>query len=75
MPDNEGSDRLNDLLPEGYIPLGFIVSIKALNADGEVVLVQRTSDGLNAWEAAGMAMSLSDDLRDCLREAGAVTDD
>lgn len=60
---------VTDCLEEGYIPLAFIASIKALNADGEVVLVHRATEGLNSWEAVGMAMSLSDDLRDGLRQA------
>lgn len=67
MPDEDNSEKITDLLPEGYISIGFIASIKALRPDGEVTLLHVTRGGLNPWEQIGMATSLQDDLRDDLR--------
>lgn len=55
------------MLPEGYISLGFVATVKALRPDGEVVFTHVTHGGLNSMELIGMVTSLHDDLRDDLR--------
>lgn len=67
MPDEIEDDRITDMLPEGYISLGFVASVKALRPDGEVVFTHVTHGGLNAMELIGMVTSVADDLRDDLR--------
>lgn len=54
-------------LPEGYVLLSYTAAIKALDADGEVVLINTSSDDLTAWEALGMLIYAADALRDSLR--------
>lgn len=54
-------------LPDGYTPLEVVYTVKCLDEDGALALVNGASDGLNTWEAMGMATSLADDLRDALR--------
>lgn len=49
-------------LPEGVTALECILSIKALDEEGNVRLFERTSDGLTGWEALGMAHTLTDSL-------------
>jgi hypothetical protein len=39
------------------------VSLKALDEEGDVVIVNGRSDDLTAWEALGMLVSATDDLR------------
>lgn len=60
-------DSLYSILPEGYIPVGFVASIKALDTDGDVCLVNAKSPEVSRWEAVGMLTSLMDDMRDELR--------
>lgn len=72
MADREDqvTDRISDLLPDGCISLGFVASIKALSPDGSVSLYHCRSLDLNNWEAAGMLVSALDDQRDELRGIG-----
>lgn len=53
--------------PEGFIALDWVAAIEALDDEGNVVLVTRTSKNVTAWKAAGMALSLSDDMRSALQ--------
>ena len=52
-----------DDLPEGFTALEIVYSVKCLDEDGSVSLVNGASDGLNTWEALGMVISAADDLR------------
>jgi hypothetical protein len=61
--------RIADLLPAGHIPIGFAVSIKALDEAGELCLVNTRSQEITAWEAVGMLTSAADDVRAAMREA------
>lgn len=56
-----------DMLPENYICLGFVAVVKCLDADGELAIVNLRADGIPKWEAVGMHMQATDDLRDQLR--------
>lgn len=60
-------DRISDLVPEGYTPLDIAFSIKCLDDDGNVTLVNGFSETLNAWERIGMLQSALDDARDAMR--------
>jgi len=61
-------------LPEGAIPYGFVISIKAIGPEGNEMLVH-DADGVTTWEAIGMATSMTDDLRDALRSPGPELED
>jgi hypothetical protein len=50
-------------LPEGAVPLEYIISVKALDENGYVCLYTQRSGGCTPWEALGMAVSLADGLR------------
>jgi hypothetical protein len=50
-------------LPDDITPLECVVTIKALDGEGTVVLYERISDGLATWEALGMTITLADSLR------------
>lgn len=54
-------------LPDGYTPLEVIVAVKCLSESGHVALVHRFSRNLTTFEAVGMAVSLSDSLRQHLQ--------
>jgi hypothetical protein len=56
-------------LPDGVTALECVVTIKALDEEGDVSLYERKSRGLNSWEALGMVTTLADTLRN--RLAGA----
>lgn len=45
-------------LPDGYTLLEWAASMKCLNEDGEVFLLNVTSETLTAWESLGMCHSL-----------------
>lgn len=47
-------------LPDGVTALECVMSIKALDEDGNVRLFERSSEGLTGWEALGMAHTLMD---------------
>ncbi|MFE3202232.1 hypothetical protein [Embleya sp. NPDC059237] len=59
----DDESRLTDLLPEGCVLLEYAVSIKALDEDGDVMLLNYRTPGLAAWEALGMFTSATDTLR------------
>lgn len=63
MIEAQAESRIADLLPEGYTALGFAVSIKALDRDANVCLLNRHTEELAPWEAAGMLLSALDDVR------------
>ncbi|MFF1792649.1 hypothetical protein ACFVXQ_00150 [Kitasatospora sp. NPDC058263] len=54
---------LADALPEGYTPIGIVASIKALNEAGDIVILNYRQPGLPSWEALGMLVSATDDVR------------
>lgn len=54
---------LSDLLPDGAVLLGFAASVKFLDSNGEVTLVNVRSEDISAWEAVGMLTSGLDDFR------------
>lgn len=45
-------------------PLGAVVCVKGLDADGNVAYWSRSTEGLSMTEAQGMALGLLDDLRE-----------
>ncbi|MER5350596.1 hypothetical protein ABT093_09720 [Kitasatospora sp. NPDC002551] len=63
-PDPYG---MADALPEGCIPLGITGIIKALDADGDTVIVTYRQPGITAWEALGMLIAAADDMRASLQ--------
>jgi len=65
--DSQHNPRISELLPEGYVPLDYVVAVEALNEEGEVVLITCSSPSLTPWKHAGMLTSALDDVRDSLR--------
>ena len=61
--------RLIDGLPDGFMPVGFVCSVKALSPSGDLVLLHSHTSQVTTWEAIGMLTSHLDDLRDGLRKA------
>lgn len=55
--------KMSDIVPEGAMVLDFVVSVKALDADGTVIIINGRSPGLSQWEAIGMFTVALDDLR------------
>lgn len=53
---------ISDYLPEGYVPLGFVGAIKALDENGEPCFWM-TRDGVASWEAIGILLPFTDALR------------
>lgn len=67
-PDNPDEfGRIDELAPKGYMILGFVTSLKALNTEGELVLLHRVSKDITPWEGLGIATSMADDLRESLK--------
>ena len=62
MP-RETPDKISDLLPEGFIPLGIVVGIKCLNAEGDISLATYRSPDMSAWEALGILVTLTEDSK------------
>lgn len=60
-------DRISDMIPEGYTPLDIAFSVKCLDVDGNVTLINGSSETLTAWEKVGMLTSALDDARDEMR--------
>lgn len=50
-------------LPDGYTPLEAVCVVKALDEDGSVALLVRSTDSLNAWESLGMLDVAADTTR------------
>ena len=67
--------RLCDLLPEGHVATGFVVTLEAITPDGNNFLYARMSQGMTPWKAIGMTTSTLDDLRDGLRNQVRVAAD
>lgn len=59
--------RLIDCLPEGVTPVGFVVAIEVMDADGDMYLHVRGSEGISPWKGVGMLINASDQLRDDMR--------
>lgn len=53
-------------LDEGCVALEVVMSIKAIEENGDVRIYERTSPGLSEWEALGMAITLADGMRQSL---------
>ncbi|MER6832695.1 hypothetical protein ABT320_01675 [Streptomyces cellulosae] len=58
-----GQPDLTSLLPDGYVLVDFVVSMQALDASGDMVLLNYRTPDLTAWEALGMLTCASDDIR------------
>lgn len=54
--------NLADRLPADAVLVGYVASIKFLDANGELCLLHVSSD-VPAWEALGMVTSARDDIR------------
>lgn len=52
--------------PDEYVELESLTITKALNADGDMVLVTEKTEGLSCWEAIGMCVTTADTLRKAL---------
>jgi hypothetical protein len=59
--------RLIDCLPEGATPVGFVVAIEAMDAEGDLYLHVRGSEGMSPWKGVGMLINAADQLRDDMR--------
>lgn len=59
--------RLIDCLPEGSTAIGFVVAIEAMDAEGNMYLHVRGSEGMAPWKGVGMLINASDQLRDDMR--------
>lgn len=64
-------------IPEGWTVLEWAATIKCLDDEGQMRLVNTITPGLNTWEAVGMMTSLLDDTRNILSGllVGDVEDD
>lgn len=62
-PQADNPTQLTEVVPDGCVLLEYVVSMKALDSDGDVVIVNYRSPGLTSWEALGMLTCLSDDIR------------
>jgi hypothetical protein len=56
-----------DAVPEGYVVLEVVVSMRALDGDGEVCLLNHRSGGLTPWDALGMLITAADDQRTAMQ--------
>lgn len=72
MPDHDAPTalgvELKGALPEGALVVDVLLIAKILDGDGDLALVQMVTPGLRTWEAAGMALALTDQLRGGLRD-------
>jgi hypothetical protein len=59
--DNEWD--ITSYLEEGCMPLGFVVAVKYLNADGEVSLLTGASSEISHWERLGMHLTAVEDVK------------
>lgn len=73
MPDVFGV-RLEEL-PEGISPIEALVVVKALDEDGDLTFYSRCSDGLSTWEAIGMLITTTDQLRKAFSASFVPEDD
>lgn len=62
MPEVFGLDL--EPMPEGWTPLEAFVVLKALDDDGDVALLTRSTDGVRVWDAVGMLTCALDTQRD-----------
>lgn len=62
-------------LPADITPLEAIVSIEALDADGNLVLVNKRTRGLSPWKAWGMLQYAIEDFTAADQEEAATGDD
>jgi hypothetical protein len=73
---SDGDDGANTFpLPEGYTLLEWAASLKCLNADGEVALLNVTSENLTPWESLGMCHSLFLDAQSRMQTSYEYEDD
>lgn len=59
--------ELDGELPEGWVPLEVVVTVKCLDQDGDVAMDHFASHGVNSFEAWAMTQWTADTLRDGLR--------
>ena len=62
QPDSERPAPLQFDLPYGTMSLGYILLVKALDADGELVVIHE-AEGLNEWEEIGMLPQYVDNIK------------
>lgn len=67
--------ELRGELPEGSMVVDVLVVAKILDAEGRVCLVQMSTPELRTWEAAGMALTLTDRLRSAMQASFEADDD
>ena len=60
--------KLDSDIPDNWTILEVVGVAKCLDEDGGVALVHIASEGLNAWEAAGMLLYGLDANRDLMQE-------
>jgi hypothetical protein len=56
-------------LPDNYTPLEAISIVKCLDDEGDVVLVNRCTDGLKVWDIVGLLTVTLDDARAAASES------
>jgi hypothetical protein len=56
-------------LPDNYTPLEAISVVKCLDDEGDVVLVNRCTDGLKVWDIVGLLTVTLDDARAAASES------
>lgn len=61
--------------PDEWTPLEAVVSIKCLDDRGEVCLLSQKTENLSTWEAIGMLISATDDMRAVMSGAFAANED
>jgi hypothetical protein len=62
-------------VPEEFQVLEAVTSMKCIDHNGSVCLLNIKSDALNTWEAIGMLVSAQDDLRAVLQSVCEEDDD
>jgi hypothetical protein len=75
LPDYDSSTTVGELVPPGYTVLDYTMQVKALNPEGEVVMITVKTPSLAPWEAYGMVMSHTDDIATGLASRGCSCDD
>lgn len=65
-----GQPLITTHLPEGFVPMDVLVSVKGLDPNGETAVYECSTDTLSTWEALGMAITCGDALRRALGGEG-----
>lgn len=66
--------KVDDIVPDDYIPTEVVVVVKMLDDDGDYRMAHVYSDGVSTWEALGMAramvLQLELELTQAMRDMG-----